>query len=241
MDPHLSLNYPKQMAKILYVEDEPFLAKIVGETLQKQGYEIVLKENGKDAIDAFRIDSFDLCVLDIMLPKMNGFELAEKIREINKIIPIIFLSAKDQTEDVVKGFDVGANDYMRKPFSMEELMVRINHLLQKNSAYTLSKWSNPIFELGIFTFNPKRFELVSPKSAQKLSHKECTILELLCKNLNEVTDRKDILLKAWGDDSFYNSRNLDVYITKLRKFFAEDSNIQIVTLKGVGYQFLVEN
>ncbi len=229
------------MSKILYVEDEPFLAKIVSDTLEKEGYQLVLKPNGIDAIRAFKNQSFDICVLDIMLPKMNGYDLAEEIRRISPDIPIIFLSAKSQSKDVVKGFEVGANDYMRKPFSMEELIVRINALLKRVGSHQTKQSTSKEYQLGEFTFQPKRYELRSALQTYKLSHKESTILKLLCENINEVTDRKEILLAAWGDDSFYNSRNLDVYIAKLRKYFSDHSKIRIITLKGVGYQFLVEN
>jgi DNA-binding response OmpR family regulator len=226
------------MSRILYVEDEPFLAKVVRETLELKDFTVTHISNGSEVIPSFQTNNFELCVLDIMLPGRNGFDIAKDIRAIDNQIPILILSAKDQTADVIKGFELGANDYMRKPFSIEELIVRIQYLLKSKPAPVSEKEELVEYSIGsMYRFYPKRFELAFDSSSKKLSHKETQILELLCQNKNEVTERKDILLKAWGDDSFYNSRNLDVYITKLRGYLAKDPNVAIVTLKGVGYQF----
>ncbi|MFT4537321.1 MAG: DNA-binding response OmpR family regulator [Saprospiraceae bacterium] len=226
------------MIRILYVEDEPFLAKIVKETLESKDYFVSLIADGAHVIDAFNRDKFDVCVLDIMLPNKSGYEIANEIRILNAIIPILFLTAKDQTVDVLKGFQSGCNDYIRKPFSMEELMVRIDNLvslLNINSDAPLES-----IKLGNqFEFYPIRLELHFAGEILKLSHRETEILKMLSDNMNGITKRKDILLKIWGDDSFYNSRNLDVYITKIRSFLKEDPKLRITTLKGVGYQFVV--
>ena len=226
------------MIRILYVEDEPFLAKIVKETLESKNYLVSLIEDGALALDAFKRDKFDVCVLDIMLPNQSGYEIAKAIRNLNTSIPILFLTAKDQTADVLKGFQSGCNDYIRKPFSMEELMVRIDNLislLKINSDTPLES-----IRLGNqFEFYPNRLELHASGEILKLSHRETEILKMLCQNMNGITERKDILLKIWGDDTFYNSRNLDVYITKLRGFLRKDAELKITTLKGVGYQFVV--
>lgn len=228
------------MASILYVEDEPFLAKIVKETLEGNGYMVTLVTDGGEAINTFKSSAFDICILDIMLPNKNGYEIAQEIRISSTGVPILFLTAKDQTKDLLKGFEVGGNEYIRKPFSMEELMARIENLLsltqvkQKNS-----KLSSIISISSIYTFYPQKLELHSEGLVKSLSHRESQIIELLCLNKNEVTQRKQILLKVWGDDSFYNSRNLDVYITKIRGYLKQDPRIKITTLKGVGYQFVV--
>ena len=228
------------MIKILYVEDEPFLAKIVQETLEQKDYEVIHIDDGAKALDTFQSHEVDICVLDIMLPNKNGFEIAKELRAITDV-PILFLTAKNQTVDVVKAFDIGGNDYIKKPFSMEELMVRINNLLALSNKKAKSDLELSEYKIGEqYIFNPKRLQLRHSEKNKSLSHKETMILELLCKNKNEVTERKDILIKAWGDDSFYNSRNLDVYITKLRGYLSQDNKVKIVTLKGVGYQFLVE-
>lgn len=222
--------------KILYVEDEPFLGRIVKESLESRAFAVIMITDGKEVLAAFHQHQPDICVLDIMLPNKDGYTLAREIRQVKPGIPIIFVTAKTQTEDLLKGFEVGGNDYIRKPFSMEELIVRINNLLQikKNN-------SNPTTEsiqIGKYEFNPLRYELRCGNSLKKLSHRESTLLQLLSENKNATTQRKDILMKLWGDDSFFNSRNLDVYITKLRDYLKEDSNIEIITIKGIGYQFV---
>ncbi len=229
------------MSRILYVEDEPFLAKIVQDTLSGKGYEITLIMDGGKAVTAFQEGSFDICLLDIMLPNKNGYDIAKEIREISEDIPILFLTAKDQTQDLVKGFKVGGNDYIRKPFSMEELMVRIDNMVSLTSTRKSKQESVEEIVIGNqFVFYPKKLTLSQEGKAKKLSHRECEILSLLCKHQNEALERKKLLKHIWGDDSFYNSRNLDVYITKLRGYFKTDPDIQIITLKGVGYQFLVD-
>ncbi len=221
------------MTRVLYVEDEPFLAKIVKETLEKLDFDIIHIDNGNDAINCFDESQVDICILDIMLPGKSGFQIAEEIRMKNKHIPIIFLTAKNQTEDVVKGFKLGANDYLRKPFSMEELVVRIDNALRKSQGVT--SYGNKI---GIhFEFEKNKQLLTHPKGDIHLSFKESQILDMLISNKNETISRKDILIKVWGDDSYFNSRNLDVYIRKLRKYFSVESDVQIITLKGVGYRF----
>lgn len=229
------------MKQILYVEDEPFLAKVVKETLELKHFEVIHVKNGNAVLPVFNDNSFDVCVLDVMLPGKNGFDIAKDIRAIDAAIPILFLTAKDQTTDVVKGFGVGGNDYIRKPFSMEELIVRIQNLLHiRVHQHEEDNTVQAMYTIGShYTFFPKRFELNHDSEKRKLSHKETQILELLCQHKNEITERKDILLKAWGDDSFYNSRNLDVYITKLRGYLGDDPTVGIITLKGVGYQFKV--
>ena len=226
--------------KILYVEDEPFLAKIVQETLEGQNFNVELITDGALAVDHFVQGDFDICVLDIMLPHMNGYDIAKEIRKLAPEIPILFLTAKDKTEDVVMGFKSGGNDYLRKPFSIEELIVRIRNLvkLTQSSSNAISKEG---IRLGhIYRFFPKRSELINNELSKKLSYKENQILVFLCKNLNETVHRQKILMSVWGDDSFFNSRTLDVYISKLRAYLKSDPNIEILTLKGVGYRFLVK-
>ncbi len=223
--------------KILYVEDEPFLGKIVKESLESRDFEVRMVADGKMAMSAFTEMKPDIGVLDVMLPNKDGYAIAKDIRLINPAIPLIFVTAKTQTEDLVKGFEVGGNDYLRKPFSMEELIVRINNLLQLTQ-----KQNNPIKEnirIGKFEFAPQRYELRKDNNMRKLSHREAVLLQILAENQNNNIDRKTILMRVWGDDSFFNSRNLDVYITKLRDYLREDSTIEIITIKGVGYRFVV--
>jgi DNA-binding response OmpR family regulator len=223
--------------KILYVEDEPFLGRIVKESLESRDFDVHMVTDGKDALKIFSEVKPDACVLDIMLPTKDGYSIARDIRKINQSVPIIFVTAKNQTEDVLKGFEWGGNDYIRKPFSMEELIARISNLMNLASA-RITK-SNDTVIIGKYEFNPLRFELRFGSSSKKLSHRESTLLQMLIESKNSTLPRKNILLKLWGDDSFFNSRNLDVYITKLRDYLKEDKSIEIITIKGIGYQFTV--
>lgn len=223
-------------AKILYVEDEVFLAKIVAETLEGIGYEVILEGDGNKAIKQFIETKPDVCILDIMLPNKDGFSIADEIREKDKEVPIIFLSAKSQTSDVVNGFKLGANDYIRKPFSMEELIVRIDNVLKHKN---LQSAEPEEVGFGQYTFNLKRQTLSHPAEQRKLSYRESELLKILYMNKEKIVERNQILTLLWGSDSFFNSRNLDVYITKLRNYLKLDPSIEIITMKGVGYRFVI--
>lgn len=229
------------MYKILYVEDEAFLAKIVKESLERIGHKVIHLPDGKNVDTTFQKINPDICIFDIMLPFKNGYELAKDIRKTNQNIPIIFLTAKSQTHDLVEGFQSGGNDYVKKPFSMEELQVRITNLMKLSKGNKVKKEPNAAINIGkIYTFHPIKHQLTSPQNLKTLSHKESQILQLLCDKMNTTLERKEILLKVWNDDSYFNSRNLDVYIRKLRSYLAEDDAVKIMTLKGVGYHFIVE-
>lgn len=222
---------------ILYVEDEPFLGRIVKESLESRNFEVHMVSDGKNALDAFRKNHPLICVLDVMLPSKDGYTIAAEIRAISPEVPIIFVTAKTQTEDVIKGFEIGGNDYLRKPFSMEELIVRVNNLLRLSR-----KESGPApqyLTLGKFEFHPNRYELKSGDEVRKLSHREAVLLHVLAENKNVIVQRKEVLMRVWGDDSFFNSRNMDVYISKLRDYLKADPSVEIVTIKGVGYRFVV--
>ncbi|HEY5745454.1 MAG TPA: response regulator transcription factor [Chryseolinea sp.] len=225
--------------KILYVEDEPFLGRIVKESLESRDFEVAMITDGSEAATAFKEVLPDICVLDIMLPSKDGYAIAKEIRQLAAEMPIIFVTAKVQTEDLLKGFEVGGNDYLRKPFSMEELIVRINNLLQLTRVQKNGSSSQEIISIGQYHFIPLRYELRLGDRTRQLSHRESTLLQTLIDNKNATALRKDILLKLWGDDSFFNSRNLDVYITKLRDYLKEDPSIKIITIKGIGYHFSV--
>lgn len=225
--------------RVLYVEDEQFLGKIVSESLVSRGYEVIAETDGAKVIETFSSAGADICVLDVMLPHKDGFHIATDIRKLNPDIPIIFLTAKTQTEDVLKGFKSGGNDYIRKPFSVEELIVRIQNLLQRknNSAVT----AQDALQLGTYTFLLNRQELKHAAESRKLSHRESELLKLLYEKRNQIIDRRDILNLLWGNDSFFNSRNLDVYITKLRGYLKSDPSLEIITIKGIGYRFVVDD
>jgi DNA-binding response OmpR family regulator len=224
--------------KVFYVEDELFLARIVKESLESREFEVIMEHDGGKAIDVFKRSRPDICVLDVMLPNKDGFEIADEIREINESIPIIFLTAKTQTEDVVKGFTLGGNDYIRKPFSMEELIVRIQNLLRLGNDGS-KKITSESVKLGKYNFQINRQVLSNDKGPRKLSFRESELLKLLYESRDKVIDRKDILNLLWGNDSFFNSRNLDVYITKLRSYLKDDPSLEIITIKGIGYRFVV--
>ena len=227
--------------KVLYVEDEPFLAKIVKESLESRDFEVRLVNDGADVIKAFKHFSPEICLLDIMLPNKDGFTLGKEIREIDTAIPIIYLTAKVQTDDLLKGFDSGGNDYIKKPFSMEELIVRINNLLKLvHTSRPKQIDPNKPIQLGHYEFLPLKYELNFNGESKKLSHRETQLLQILADHRNNSVERKEILKQVWGDDSFFNSRNLDVYITRLRDYLKKDDKVKIVTLKGIGYHFVIE-
>jgi DNA-binding response OmpR family regulator len=224
--------------KVLYVEDEQFLGKIVKDTLEGRGFEVQMATDGLQALQLLDKFTPDICVLDIMLPKMDGYSLAQEIRKQHANLPILFLTAKTQTEDLLKGFELGGNDYVRKPFSLEELLARINNLLQM-AGQKANLNPNGNITIGKYEFSPQRYELRLGDAVRKLSHRETELLDIFANNQNKVVNRQDILLRVWNDDSFFNSRNLDVYITRIRTYLKEDDTIQIVSIKGVGYHFLV--
>lgn len=223
--------------KIFYVEDELFLGKIVRESLESRGFEVVMESDGAKATDVFKKMKPNICVLDIMLPNKDGFTIADEIRELDEEVPIIFLTAKTQTEDVVKGFSLGGNDYIRKPFSMEELIVRVQNALRIKTEDS-KKITGDSFTIGKYNFQVNRQVLTSGKEDRKLSYRESELLKLLYENRDRIIGRKDILNLLWGNDSFFNSRNLDVYITKLRSYLKEDPLLEIITIKGIGYRFV---
>ena len=228
--------------KIFYVEDEIFLSKIIKESLESRDYEVCLVRDGRFAEEEFLAFQPDICVLDIMLPNKDGFEIGTIIKSYDPQIPILYLTAKNQTEDVVQGFKIGANDYIRKPCSIEELILRIENLLSLIQGQT-QKQTTPTYQvaLGDFTFYTHKYSMEHKEGKSiKLSHKEVELLKLFAQNINQTIHRQEILDSVWGDDSFFNSRNLDVYITKLRGYFKLDPNIKIITLRGVGYHFLVD-
>ncbi len=228
--------------KVLYVEDELFLGKIVQESLESRGFEVQMVGDGAEVMAVFDTFLPDICLLDVMLPNRNGYELGADIRQRFPTLPIIFLTAKTQTEDVLKGFTAGGNDYIRKPFSMEELIARIHNLLNLSGQNPNDSGGeqNGVIHLGKYDFDLRKYELRFQAQIRKLSHREAELLKILADHRNFTVERKVIMQQIWGDDSFFNSRNLDVYITRLRDYLREDERVQIITLKGVGYQFIVD-
>ena len=221
--------------KILLAEDEPALGQIIKESLETRNFDVLLCTDGQEAYEQFRIDQPDLLVLDVMMPKKDGFTLAKEIRLENDDIPIIFLTAKSQTADVVEGFSIGGNDYLKKPFSMEELIVRMHNLLDRTRVQKTSSIST----FGEFTFNFQQQWLQHKEGDQvQLTHREAHLLFHLIKNRNEVLDRSTILKKLWGQDDFFTARSMDVFITKLRKKIKQDESVKIVNVRGFGYKLI---
>lgn len=222
-----------KIIKILLAEDEPSLGQIIKESLETRNFEVLLCADGEIAYETYKSQQPLLLVLDVMMPKKDGFTLAKEIRSEDPEIPIIFLTAKSQTEDVVEGFNLGGNDYLKKPFSMEELIVRINALLKRTTNNIAEN-----IQLGNYTFNLKKQTLLIKDSTKNLTHREANLLYYLIKNKNQVLDRSFILKKLWGDDDFFNARSMDVFITKLRKKLKEDASIQIINVRGFGYKLI---
>lgn len=226
--------------KILYAEDEFGLGKIVKESLELLGYEVVWETDGQAALARFREVKPHICLFDVMMPKMDGFELGKAVQAASPNTPIIYLTARDQTEDVLEGFQSGGNDYMRKPFSMKELEVRIQNILSLKENGRAENVVPETLTLGKFTFNTATQELSIGANSDKLTHKEAALLTKLGSSINQVVERKAILIDIWEDDSFFHSRSLDVYIKKLRNYLKPDPELEIVTLKGVGYRLVFD-
>lgn len=221
--------------KVLLVEDEPALAMIVKDALEKREFLVTCAVNGNEGLELFHKKKPDIVVADIMMPKLDGFSMAQLIRQSDKQTPILFLSAKSKTEDVVQGFEIGGNDYLKKPFGMEELIIRIKSLLNRvQSEVALNK----VYQIGNYSFDPLQQQLTHPSKTETLSHREAAILERLCANQNNIVENKAILLELWGDDSFFNTRSLHVFIVKLRKKLSEDQRIQIINIRGIGYKMI---
>jgi len=219
--------------KLLLAEDEAALGQIIKESLETRDFEVVLCDNGEKAFDKYQSEHPEILVLDVMMPKKDGFTLAKEIRAIGDAIPIIFLTAKSQTADVVEGFSIGGNDYLKKPFSMEELIVRIHNLLNRTKVQKISER----LVIGEYTFDfPKQKLSFKNEEATQLTHREAHLLFHLIKNKNKVLDRSLILNKLWGTDDFFSARSMDVFITKLRKKLQKDEKIQIINVRGFGYK-----
>jgi len=225
--------------KILLAEDEVALAHIVRESLEDQGFEVTLCFDGEQALKKYREAQPDILALDVMMPKLDGFELAKKIREKDQTTPIIFLTAKSQPKDVVAGFESGANDYLKKPFSVEELIVRIKVLLSHNRLLGKPKPNKAEnYNIGNITFNSSKNIIQQGVNSWPLTARESDILKLLCQNEHETIHRQTILKNIWGDDNFFNARSLDVFITKLRRHLQADPNVQIINIRGIGYKLV---
>jgi DNA-binding response OmpR family regulator len=230
------------MAKVLLIEDEQQLGQIVKDSLEMRGFDMLYAADGKEGLRLYQQFHPDVVVLDIMMPNMDGFTVTTEIRKQDKVTPIIFLTAKSQTADVVKGFELGGNDYLKKPFSMDELIVRIKALLKRSSEQPAPPQgvdNEEVVSIGQYAFNYIKQTLTRNNNTAFLSHREAEILRRLYDNKNQVMERKAVLLDLWGDDSFFNARSMDVFITKIRRYLKEDPRVQIVNIRGVGYKLIL--
>ena len=229
-----------EKAKILLVEDDTNLGIVIKDNLEDKGYKVNLCTDGKIGLQSFYEDRVDLCIFDVMLPKKDGFSLAEEIRQTDQHTPIIFLTAKALQEDRIKGFKVGADDYITKPFSMEEFSLRIEAVLRRCQEIGNRVEDRSEFLLGEYVFSYNNLSLTKNENKQSLTRKEADILRLLCINQNEVLKREIVLNIVWGNDDYFLGRSLDVFITKLRKYLKEDSSVQIANIHGVGFKLVVK-
>ncbi len=223
--------------KILLAEDDANLGLLLKEYLIAKNYDTTLCEDGDKAYDEFLKNPYDLCIFDVMMPHRDGFTLAKDVRLINSEIPIIFLTAKSMKEDVLEGFKLGADDYMPKPFSMEELLLRIEAVLRRTTG--IKEYTQEEFKLGRYLFDSKKQHLLDGETKIKLTTKESELLKLLCNNANKVLERNLALKTIWSDDNYFNARSMDVYITKLRKLLKEEPNVEIINVHGKGYKLIV--
>lgn len=225
---------------ILLAEDDANLGTLLSEYLKAKNFDVSLAKNGDEALTLFTKKNFDLCLLDVMMPIKDGITLTKDIRKVNDQIPIIFLTAKSQSQDKIEGFKSGADDYITKPFSMEELLLRIEAVLKRSIGYKNEKEEITHFKIGNYEFDYPTQTLKSKHGEQKLTSKENELLRLLCITQNDVLDRSYALKVVWSDDNYFNSRSMDVYITKLRKHFKEDDSIEIINVHGKGFKLLVK-
>ena len=226
----------EQQIKVLLAEDDKNLGTILKAYLEAKGFPTELCVNGQEALEKFKRDDFNFCILDVMMPVMDGFALAKEVRKLDKKVPMLFLTAKSMQEDKLRGFELGADDYISKPFSMEELLLRMKAIIRRSAEDTVRA---TVYQVGKYTFDYNRQLLTSADDENKLTSKEAELLRLLCDNLNKVLDRSVALNKIWFDDSYFNARSMDVYITKLRKFFKDDPRIDLMNVHGIGFKLVV--
>jgi DNA-binding response OmpR family regulator len=227
----------EEQIKILFCEDDENLGALLREYLQAKGYHTDLFPDGDAGYKGFIKDTYDLCILDVMMPKKDGIVLAHEIRAVNQSVPIIFLTAKTMKEDILEGFKAGADDYLTKPFSMEELLLRIEAILRRVKGKKIKDILS--YKIGNYTFDIQKQTLTIGNNITKLTTKECELLSLLCAHQNEVLERNYALKAIWVDDNYFNARSMDVYITKLRKLLREDPEIEIINIHGKGYKLVV--
>lgn len=222
------------MKKILIAEDELSLAEVIADSLKRKGFAVKTAENGLEAVKYVHTQTFDLYILDVMMPRLSGWDVATEIRKQDPHTPILFLTAKTTKEDLIKGYGSGGNDYLRKPFHFEELLLRIKELLNRSPEPLAAE----NIRIGLYRFNPVRQELTFQNQTESLSYKETELLKQLVESRGEVLNRKKVLIQLWGDDDFFSARNMDAYISRLRKKFKRDPSVSILNIRGLGYKLV---
>jgi len=226
--------------RLLLAEDDPNLSLVLKDFLELQGYKVFLYNDGQQALIGFRTQQVDICILDIMMPKKDGFTVAEDIRKINSKMPIVFLTARDQKEDKIKGFKIGCDDYITKPFSTEELSLRLEAIMRRCETYKDINTSKiDVLKIGLYDFDYNNQVLKSNNNTYTLTKRETDLLKLLYDNKNELISREKILKQLWSNDSYFNGRSMDVFITRLRKYLKEDESISIINVHGMGFKFSI--
>jgi DNA-binding response OmpR family regulator len=224
---------------ILLLEDDPNLGVVIRDHLVMNGFEVTLKTNGEDGLTAWRASKFDLCLLDIMMPKLDGFSFARTVRSTDRTTPIIFLTAKSLKEDKIEGFRIGCDDYLTKPFSVEELLLRIQAVLRRTHGLAAKADEPTVFQIGKYNFDCRRQILRQGRTQYKLTARESDLLRLLCLHANETLDRDTALREIWQSDSYFSGRSLDVFVSKLRKYLKDDTRVEILTIHGKGFRLIV--
>lgn len=224
--------------KLLVVEDDPNLGSLLADYLRAKGYDTDLRTDGQQGLNAHAKGKYALILLDVMMPLKDGFTLAREIRAKDPVVPIIFLTAKSMKQDTIEGFRSGADDYVTKPFGMEELILRIEAVLRRTHGVEPKPEEPTTYEFGASRFDPRKQVLVTPEGERRLTTKESELLRLLCANRNDVLDRSAALVEVWGNDSYFNGRSMDVYIAKLRKYLREDPSVEIINIHGKGFRLV---
>jgi len=227
------------MRKILLAEDDIDFGAILKQYLELQNLTVIWAKDGEEALELFKTNSFDICVLDVMMPKIDGFTLAEKIVDSNPETPFVFLTARNQNEDKIKGLKLGADDYIVKPFEADELVLRLTNIIKRTEKRNLTNTLPNQIEIGIFTFDTNRFELKSSQKTQQLTEKEASLLLFLFQHKNQLVKREQVLKAVWENDDFFSGRSMDVFISKLRKHLIEDTTISIESIRNIGLEFKI--
>jgi len=224
---------------IFLVEDDLSFGAVLKSYLEISDFEVVWVDDGENAVGQFKKANFNICILDVMLPHIDGFTIAAEIRKINSEIPILFLTAKNMREDVLKGYRIGADDYITKPFDTEVLILKLKAILKRQTGFQVKE--SGFYQIGSYVFDYKLRTIIRDQVTQKLSPKEAELLKMLCDNLNELLPREMALKKIWGDDGYFTARSMDVYLTKIRKLFSEDPTIEIRNIHGSGFMLEIKN